>query len=417
MKKLLDEMRDELRPDSQPAELKGFLSKLDARLKKLKVKAKAVAGGSIAKGTFLKNDYDIDIFVMFDSKHKDKDLSDLLEKALKPFKPIRLHGSRDYFHIKGKTSYEIVPVLKITKPEQAENITDCSPLHVKWVKKHLTPRLADDIRLAKRFCKAQLCYGAESYISGFSGHVIDILIIHYKGFIPLLRAASRWSKQEVIDPERAHKGRALFNLNKSKLGPLVVIDPLQPERNAAAALSEEKFNRFRQAAAAFLKRPDRHHFLPQEMMIKKTPTTIIFNAKPDSDKHDVAGAQLRTAFNHLISESGRLGFIIKQSIWSWDKKSSSFILEFKQQKLSDGLIIKGPKARLKYHGARFRKAHKSVFEKNGSLYAKEKREVRTIHQLENHLSKFGLNKVKIKKDPRKSLCVKDLVHSHIFKYY
>ena len=36
----------------------------------------------------------------------------------------------------------------------------------------------------------------------------------------------------------------LRSMDKSKLSPLVVIDPIQKERNAAAALSKEKFNLF-----------------------------------------------------------------------------------------------------------------------------------------------------------------------------
>src|SRR3989338_2312341 len=164
-----------------------FLKTVNARFKKLKISAQATLGGSYAKDTWLTGDYDVDIFVRFALKHKEQNLSERLEQALKPFKAERLHGSRDYFWVlQGKIKYELVPVLAITKPSQAENVTDFSYWHVAWVNKK-GKKLKDDIRLVKAFMKAQQCYGAESYVRGFSGHVVDILTIHFGGFVLLLK--------------------------------------------------------------------------------------------------------------------------------------------------------------------------------------------------------------------------------------
>ena len=161
--------------------INSFLKQVNTGLKG----AKAILGGSGSKGTWLKDAHDADIFVQFNYdqfKDKSDQLSDILEKHLKKkFKIIRLHGSRDYFQVKEKNAlnsensgntggvftFEIVPVLKISKAEQALNITDVSLLHSVWVNKH--KKYADDIRLMKQFCKAQGVYGAESYLKGFSG--------------------------------------------------------------------------------------------------------------------------------------------------------------------------------------------------------------------------------------------------------
>src|SRR3989344_8318798 len=120
--------------------------------------AKAILGGSGAKGTWLSGSYDVDIFVLFDlKKYNDKsgELSNLLEKALKKafstLKIQRLHGSRDYFQLSyQKLAFETVPILKITHAEQARNITDISPLHSGWVNKHAA-KLKDEIRFLKQF--------------------------------------------------------------------------------------------------------------------------------------------------------------------------------------------------------------------------------------------------------------------------
>ena len=109
--------------------------------------AKVVLGGSGAKGTWLKNQVDADIFVKFDSKkYKNKDLSKILLKALKKkFKKIELiHGSRDYFNINyNNFIFEIIPVLDIKKASEAKNITDISPLHALWIRKNSNEKVRD----------------------------------------------------------------------------------------------------------------------------------------------------------------------------------------------------------------------------------------------------------------------------------
>ena len=263
--KLLQKISKQIYPEKKIIrEVDEFIKKINKEIKLKKIKAVAVKGGSIAKGTFLKDDHDVDIFVKF---NEDKDISKLLGKILKKFKPELVHGSRDYYQIKNKLVYEIVPVLNIKKIEQIKNVTDMSPLHVKWVKKF--PKYADDIRLAKQFCKAIKVYGAESYIKGFSGHVLDILIINYKGFLNLLKASQKWKKYSVIDFYGYHKGKALRNLNRSKISPLIVIDPIQLERNAAAALSEERINIFKEAAKKFLKNQNESFFIKKKYEINE----------------------------------------------------------------------------------------------------------------------------------------------------
>ncbi|HME87192.1 MAG TPA: nucleotidyltransferase domain-containing protein, partial [Candidatus Nanoarchaeia archaeon] len=100
-------------------ELQFVVQTIEKELKKNKIKADVVIGGSFAKDTYLDGDHDCDIFVRFDYSYKEKNISDLLQKALKPFKASRIHGSRDYFQFSKSLNYEIVPVLKITKASQA----------------------------------------------------------------------------------------------------------------------------------------------------------------------------------------------------------------------------------------------------------------------------------------------------------
>ena len=346
---------------------------INSELKKNKIKAAASVGGSFAKDTHLADDHDCDIFVRFDFKYKDTNLSDLLQKCLRKFKPERVHGSRDYFLFSNNLNFEVVPVLNISKPDRAVNVTDVSPLHVAWTKKH---KKSDEIRLAKTFCKANSIYGAESYIKGFSGHVLDILTIKYGSFVNLLKASQKWKDKTVIDVEKHYKNAedAMFKINVSKTqSPLVVVDPIQPERNAAAALGYDAFNLFVKKAKEFLKKPSEKFFERKILSKNNFKDAIIVDVVPLKGKRDVVGAKIMKAHEAIGRELEKNGFEIKQSGFIWDKETFIWF-KMKKKKISFETIVKGPPLAMKEFVASFKKKHKSTFEKNRRIFAKVKRE-------------------------------------------
>ena len=168
----MKEILTQIKPSSEE---KKEVNKLFQKYKSLiKIpKTKVILGGSSAKGTFLKGNHDIDIYVKFDKKtYSKKNLSEILAKYIKTAS--KVHGSRDYFQISEKNyTIEIIPILDIKNVNFAENITDISPFHTKFVLKN--KKYIDDIMLVKAFAKANGFYGAESYIQGFSGYSLEIL--------------------------------------------------------------------------------------------------------------------------------------------------------------------------------------------------------------------------------------------------
>ena len=379
VKTLLNDVLREIKPKGKEVEkeVAAMLRRINAQLKKDKLKAKAITGGSIAKGTFLAYDHDCDIFVQFSKSYGDEDISLPLGRSLKKIFPslISLHGSRDYYQVRNRLNFEIVPVLSIKRPEEALNITDCSPLHVAWVKKF--PKLADEIRLTRAFCKANGVYGAESYIKGFSGHVIDIITIHYGGFLKLLEAARKWKDKTVIDHHNAHTGKALKELNSSKLvSPLILIDPVEPSRNAAASLSEEKFRLFIQKAGEFLRHPSKAYFIrPQfsvAMLEKKAEgkRLLLVKAAPIKGKEDVVGAKLLKVFEFIRDETRKYGFVLHDAGWHWDRKGEATChYIFDKAPIASSYARQGPPAEMKEHAEAFRKMHKKTFLKDGRLWA------------------------------------------------
>ncbi len=364
----------------------AFLKSLNSKLKD----AHAILGGSGAKDTWLAGNHDVDVFVLFDyQKYSSRslELSDLLEKALKKTFPkigiSRIHGSRDYFQLKYKSlNVEVIPILKISKAQQAKNITDVSPLHSIWVNKH-TKKLKDDIRITKQFLKAHSMYGAESHIMGFSGYVVEILIAYYGSFEKLLRVSQKWKVKDVIDAGKQYpKKDALFHLNQSKTqSPLIVIDPVDKQRNAAAALSLEKFLLFQKVARNYLQKPSLDFFVKKEVSfaslhqeVQKAKHNLVFlTITPLRGKEDVVGTKLVKAYN-LLQEK-LTPFTVLKSGWEWSGEGQAlFYFILGKRELPHLEIREGPPLKLTEFVEDFKRKNRDTFVKEGRIYARIARE-------------------------------------------
>lgn len=355
-------------------------------LNKLDIKDAVVSlGGSGAKDTWLKNSNEIDIYVRFNyNKFKDGDseISKLLGNALrKKFKNItRLHGSRDYYQIKYKNfTIEAIPILDIKEPEQARNITDISKMHVDYVLKH--NRFSKDIRLAKAFAKANNVYGAESYISGFSGYLLELLVIHYKGFMNLIKNASKWKTKTIIGNEADVK-----TLNESKLGSLIFLDPVQNSRNAAAALSKEKYEEFINLCKTFVKNPSDKFFELKEKKIPKNSVVISFETL--HEKKDIAGAKFVKAFRFIQTQLELEGYKVINKDWKWDGEKGLYWFLLKENKLDSLIKVNGPPIKFHKDLEKFKEKHKEIFISKGKSFAFVKREFLDVNDFIKSLFKL-----------------------------
>jgi len=384
MKKLLKQVISSIKPDKEYetqilGKANSIIKKLNSGLKD----SKAKLGGSGAKGTWLKT-FDADIFVKFNYKKyrgKSNGLSDIVGKFLKKhYKIKRLHGSRDYFQIQlNDFTFEIIPIIDIKSADQALNITDVSPLHSNFVLKH--KRLRNDMRLTKQFFKAAHVYGAESHIKGFSGYVCEILTIYYGSFEKTINAVSKWKFQETIDVKGFFNKKNIFmELNKSKLNsPLIVIDPVQKDRNASAALDSEKFDIIRFRAKEFLKKPSMDFFMVKllsenDLKKKFKKNLIILKALSLNKKEDISGAKMLKAFHFIENSLKDHGFEIIESDMVWNYKGESLLYYYlKKDNLSQMKEIFGPPQKMKNHVLLFKKKHKKVIIRNNRMIAIEKR--------------------------------------------
>jgi tRNA nucleotidyltransferase (CCA-adding enzyme) len=390
-KDILNEVLEKVEPPKEDLKiiedsLKDFLGKFEKKLKDLKIDAEIFVGGSFAKNTVIKKDkYDADIFVRFDKKYKEE-ISNLIGKILKKMKvenALIIHGSRDYFRIKVSPDFfiELIPVIRIKSPKEYENVTDLSYSHVKYINRKLKSKeILDEIRIAKAFCYANNCYGAESYINGFSGYALELLIYYYGTFLKFVKAMTKIKDKIVIDIEKHHKNKqaVLMNINSSKLSsPIILIDPTYKQRNSLAALSEETFEKFKEDCKRFLKNPNIKAFEIKKIdlekikldAIKKKYEFILVESKTDKQVGDIAGTKLLKFYKHLISEIEKF-FEIKNKGFNYNgKKSARYLFVVKNRK---EILFKGPNTKDEKNIKKFKKKHKNIFVKFKKIYAKEK---------------------------------------------
>lgn len=382
LKKALEKIKPSEKEISEIKKSLGlFLKKIESNKKKLGTDAEIFIGGSFAKKTMIKKDsYDIDVFIRFDRRYSRNRLSEITEKMLQGMGAEKIHGSRDYFKIKsGKNLFfEIVPVKKIKNSKEAENVTDLSYSHVNYIRKKLGSK-TNEVLLAKAFCHANDCYGAESHIRGFSGYGLELLIHKYKTFIEFLKAMLKINpgKKLVIDIEKHHKGRQriLMDLNEAKLqSPVILVDPTFRQRNILAALSEETFFGFQKVAKAFLRNPSINFFVSTSLDAGKLKSrarksgyeSIVIEVKTNKQEGSVAGSKLLKFFRLFEGEISRF-FDIKDKGFEYNnQKNATYFIAAKNK---NRILVKGPHISHKKHTIRFKARHKKVFIKDGRLHS------------------------------------------------
>ena len=389
IKQVLNEEISNIRPQpDETRKLENFAKDFISLLNKNKLRAQI--GGSLAKGTMIKKSekQDIDIFVIFDFSEDILKLGKILEKIKLPGKLKKVHGSRDYFQIECvDTILEIIPVIENKDPALAENVTDVSLSHVKFVRGEIEKNLelADEIRLAKAFCRGQGCYGAESYIKGFSGYTLEILVIYFGSFVNFLKGIP---KKKIIDPKKYFRSdrEILRELNSSKLtGPLILIDPTYKYRNVAAGLGQETFTKFLSGVKLFLKSPSLDYFEPKRISIeelksiaeKNKAKLVEVNLSTEKQEGDIAGSKMRKFFDFFTTELSRKQqeILTKDFYYPGKGKLATGFIIIKEKK---EIEIRGPSIGLEKAVENFKKSRREIYRKGKFYYVKENTSIKEI---------------------------------------
>lgn len=291
-----------------------------------------VYGGSFAKGTWLKGEADVDIFVKFSPMVEEQRFEKLgIEIGMSAMKK---HGAHmrysDHPYVEATVRgvrINVVPCYDVEKGKW-KSAADRSPFHTEYV---INAFDADDkrahVRLLKKFLKSAGIYGAEISTGGFSGYVCEVLVSKHGSFENVLAAAAEFEMGQVIainDYDR--------DVVKGFSSPLVIIDPVDQRRNLGTAISPECAGRFMLVARAFLKKPSAKFFSKQKKRVSKKlhPYVLVTEFSHRQRSPDTIWGQMKKSQNALVKQLEIAGFSVIRSTCMTDENTRgvfAFLLE------------------------------------------------------------------------------------------
>lgn len=230
--------------------------------------------GSVAKDTFIKGESDIDIFVLFNpTRYEDKWFEESflprIVNCFREYRSVTQYAAHPYVTLYiDNVEVNIVPAYKVSLSQQIKSTVDRTPFHTNYINSKLSNRQKDEVRVLKYLLKSWNIYGAEIEIRGFSGYLTELLIVAFGSLSELLKAVTTWIPfKTCIDIEKYYSGTKDC-LRKFRKSVLIVVDPVDRERNAAAAVSLKSFSMFKLLAEVLLKKPTIKLFLtsPREVL-------------------------------------------------------------------------------------------------------------------------------------------------------
>jgi tRNA nucleotidyltransferase (CCA-adding enzyme) len=367
-------------------------------------------GGSYVKGTWLSQKADIDIFIKFEKSTTDKKFVQISKKigfdSMKKFKPYVRYSEHPYVEatIKG-TKVNVVPCYDV-KRGQWQSAADRSPFHTKFMLESLTGTMKEEVRLLKKFLSCNKIYGSEIARQGFSGYVAEVLILNFGSFKDVITAVSKLKNNQII-------GKPTKKFDTS----IIIIDPIDSNRNLAAAISNENIGRFILVANAFKNKPSISFFKPQSKPIifkKNLENVIAIKFSYKSRSPDIIWGQIKKAANSLTVQMEKEGFKVLRQSGVVDEKNSACLLFLMQSlRIDENFLREGPDFFFEKDSEIFisKNSKKTMMwighnRKILSLQKRQEIDVRLFLKdlLKNHLKKSGIPKG-LKEDIKRSFQV------------
>ena len=356
----------------------ALISRIESMAEGCGLELKAMLVGSAARGTWLAGDHDLDVFLGVG-------VEDDLEKALelaRRISPDHREKYAEHPYIQARIDgfeVDLVPCYLVDDASHLRSAVDRTPFHNRYVKQRIAG-LEDEVLLLKQFMKGGGVYGSELRVGGFSGYLAELLVLCYGSFAAVIEAASLWKPGLKLDLEG--RGRV------EQADPLVVVDPVDPGRNVAAALTLNRMLQFALAARTFMARPDIEFFFANppaplsdreiEALMEERGTLplLIEFAAPDVVE-DVLYPQLRKAESSVNALLERKGFsILRSDVISYSNRAA-LLLEMEVWRLSRACRREGPPVWQADHISRFLAAHPKTlsgpYVKDGRLVVEEER--------------------------------------------
>jgi tRNA nucleotidyltransferase (CCA-adding enzyme) len=299
-------------------------------------RAKGMVVGSIARNTWVTGDRDLDVFMLFDPALSRIELEeqglDLARRIAGEFGSRIREKYAEHPYI--NTSVEgldidLVPCYAVKSASEIQSAVDRTPFHTLYIRDRIGG-FVEDVLLLKQFAKAGGMYGSDQMTEGFAGYLCELLVLHYGGFTPLLVAAAGWKPGQLIDIE-GHRERDFTE-------PLVVVDPVDPNRNVAASLSLTRMFEFVELARGYLRSPALEFFFrpapadlgreafKERLRERGTHLYAITFTTPHAIP-DVVVPQLRKSLEAIVGMLERYGFVVNRADCCMGEQHCMLIIE------------------------------------------------------------------------------------------
>lgn len=355
---------------------KRIVDKVADVANRLGVDATVAPQGSVAKGTWLRDDIDIDIFVLLPPTLTKAELGKIglkiAKEAMRGYEQIDRYAEHPYLECvvpleDKKVRVDVVPCYSVKKGKWL-SATDRTPFHTAYVCEYLKrdKKLMNEVRLLKAFLRGIGIYGAEIRVQGFSGYACELVTLAHGTFVNVLKAVSSWRKGQIIDLEGYYKGKRGEARQLFADAPLILVDPIDHRRNVAAALSEDSFELFVAAARKFLSHPGMIFFFPPKLepftkkefkgRVAATGANFLLLrfGRIDTKAPDVLWGQLyktRDALQRLLRS---FDFKVDRAwVWSDEGENNAILFKLESLTLPRTRLHRGPPVHIKVDGDRF----------------------------------------------------------------
>ena len=356
-------------------------------------------GGSYAKETWTPEKIDIDIFVKFKTTTTEKNFEKIGRKigfdSLKKFKPYVRYSEHPFVeaNIDG-VGVNVVPCYDVKKGTW-KSAADRSTFHTEFMSEKLSGQMKDDIRILKCFLNINKMYGAEIARQGFSGYVCEVLVYYLGSFENVLKKMTKLQKNEMIG-ESPRKFES----------PMVIIDPIDRNRNLGAAISMDNVTNFILVARNFLKKNSISYFkeknklsIPKEFA--KNILVIQFIYKKRSD--DIIYGQIKRATNSIESQMNKEGFnVLRNDSLAYDENVAGLIFLLESITISKNEIRTGPEVFSSDFSSKFininsKKSKLMWTDRGGKLQSLQTRRYQNAKSflndlIKNHIGESGIPK-------------------------
>ncbi|MDC4231509.1 MAG: CCA tRNA nucleotidyltransferase [Nitrosopumilus sp.] len=325
MKQIIFKVTNTIIPSKTAEKSKQEIAKLAFKLveKEIKKFSEVIGlefGGSFAKGTWLSKDADVDIFIRFKKSTSEEKFEKVSKKigfaSLKKYSPYVRYSEHPYVEAKIKnTKINVVPFYDV-KIGEWKSAADRSPFHTKFMEKSLTSKMRNEVRILKTFLKSNGLYGAEIARQGFSGYISEVLVLYFGSFANVIKSISEVKENQII-------GKA----SKKFETPIVIIDPIDSNRNLAAAISDENVGKFILASRAFKEKPALKFFKNKKVIISKKHWKNLLVVKFDFKirSPDIIWGQIKRATSSLSTQLELEGFKVLRSKPHTDQQKEVYL--------------------------------------------------------------------------------------------